>query len=266
MDGLWRFILLCIYSVAPPFYMICATFLLGDYSGRDYVLKMHIFPFLSVTIWIALIGSLTANYFWRAHRSRHLVPGEKIKDYPLIFVFVYSLYFLLIGCFFWGTDCLYSAFSGLFLVLWVLIFRENMHRCVEYLPSVEKFYFYAVAFLFPILILMMSDALSLIQNTPWHMTILLSPIAYFPGITVFTIGCVSLKIICRLKESALKKNAFGLKQAILLLLIGDVSACLYLIPYVGNGIFLTGFVMSFSLYLIEWVYDYQRKKRFKLSA
>ena len=265
MDWLRRFILLSVYSVAPPFYMICATFLLDDYSGRNNFLKEHIFPFLSVTIWIALIFAFGANYVWRRYRQKHLLPGEKVKDYPLIFVFVYSVYFLLVGCFFWGADCLYAAFSGLSVVFWVLIFHENMRRCVEYLPAVEKFYFYVVAFVYPIFILMMSDALSLIENTPWHMTILLSPIAYVPGVTVFACACLMLKIICRMRESALKKNVFGLTQAILLLLIGDVSGCLYLVPYVGRGIFLVGFVMSFGVYLIELFYHYKRHQRLKTA-
>lgn len=260
-DFLRRFILLGICAIAPPFYMICATYLLNDYSGRNNFLKAHIFPFLSVTIWIALICSLAANHFWRRYRYRHRLPGEKLKDYPLIFVFVYSVYFFIVGSFFWGTDCLYSAFSGLLLVFWVLIFQENMRRCVEYLPAGEKFYFYAVAFLYPVLILMMSDALSIIENTTWNMNILLSPIAYVPGVTVFACACLILKFVCRFRESSLKKNLFSLQKAILFLLIGDVSGCLYLTSYVGRSIFLIGMIMSFCLYFIELTYSYKRLKR-----
>ncbi len=263
MDWLRRFVLLSIYSVAPPFYMVCATYLLSDYSGSDNFLKAPFFSFLSVTIGIAFLCAFGANYGWRCYRKKHLLPGEKIKDYPLIFVFVYSIYFLLIGCFFGGSECFYAAFSGLSVVLWVLIFRENMRRCVEYLPLVEKFYFYVVAFVYPVLILMMSDTLSLIENTPWYMTILLSPIAYVPGVSVFAVACLILKIICRMRESALKKNVFGLTQAILLLLIGDVSGCLYLVSYVGRGVFLVGLLMSFGVYLIELCYYYKRQQRFK---
>lgn len=266
MEKLRRFIMLCVYMFAPPFYMMSVAYLLADYSGREKVILTQVLPFLGVTVWIPLVASLCCNALYRHYKQKKLVEGENLKDYPLIFIFIYSLYFFLMSNFFWGADCLYSAISGMMLVAFVLIFRENTRRCVEYLPLRERFYFYAIAFLFPVLIVMMSDVLSLIENTPWHMTILLSPISYIAGVSVFACACQVLKAFCTIKNIALKKHLFSLRQGILLLLVGDVVACLYLILYVGQGVFLTGLSMSITLYMVEMIYDLNRKYKIGLST
>ena len=191
--------------------------------------------------------------------------NEKLKDYPLLFILIYSLYFFILGQTSWGIDCLYSALSGILLVLFILFFRNTTYRCVEYLPIVEKFYLYTVAFLFPIIILMTTDILSLIEETPWHMAILLSPISYVGGISVFISACMLLKLFCLKNNISLRKHCFTLKQTIIWLLIGDNLATLYIIPYIGNRLFVVGLMMSIILYFIESIYEiirlHQRKKK-----
>lgn len=260
MEKIRRRLLLSIYMFAPPFYMCSLTYLLENYSGRNKFIWEHIFPFFSVTVWVPLVISLLVNKIIRVYRQNHLQLGEKLKDYPLVFVFIYSLYFLAMGSFFWGKDCLYSALGGLLLVFFVLLFQDNTRRCVEYLPGAEKFYFYAVAFLFPIMILMVTDILSFIEKTPYHMAILLSPLSYIGGISLFIGVCLILKLYCVINKVSLKKHVMSLRQAIFVLLIGDICACLYLIGYIGNGIFLTGFSMSVALWFIEVLYHMKGKR------
>ncbi|MBQ8557307.1 MAG: hypothetical protein IJ440_00765 [Alphaproteobacteria bacterium] len=260
-----QFILLCIYTFAPPFYMMCCTYLLQTYGGQTDFMISDLIPVFWGTIWIPALLSLSLNFFIRRQKRKHLQQNEKLKDYPLLFILIYSLYFFILGQTSWGIDCLYSALSGILLVLFILFFRNTTYRCVEYLPIVEKFYLYTVAFLFPIIILMTTDILSLIEETPWHMAILLSPISYVGGISVFISACMLLKLFCLKNNISLRKHCFTLKQTIIWLLIGDNLATLYIIPYIGNRLFVVGLMMSIILYFIESIYEiirlHQRKKK-----
>ena len=267
MEKIRQFILLCIYTFAPPVYMMSVVYLLRLYRDNDNFGQFDLLPIFWETVWVPALLGMICNHCLRQYRKKHLQPNEKVRDYPLIFVLLYSLYFLILGKISWGTDCLYSGLCGLLLVFFVLIFREGTKRYVEYLPLTEKFYFYLVAFLYPIFILIVVDCIAIIENYPFHMAILLAPISYIAGISVFIGYGICLKLYSIINKIALRKIVLHLPQAILLLLIGDLIGCLYLLPYLGNLVFFVGLLMCFVLYAFELVYDGIRQyKRHKLSV
>ena len=264
MEKIRQFILLCIYTFAPPIYMMSGVYLLRLYRDNDVFARFDLLPYFWTTVWIPALLSMGMNYGLRCYRKKHLKTNEKLRDYPLVFVFFFSLYFLILGEIAWGTDCLYSGLCGLLLVFFVLIFREGIKRYVEYLPLTERFYFYLVAFVFPIIILVVTDCLSVIENQPFHMAILLAPVSYIAGISVFIGYGLCLKIYSLLSKVALRKMVLRLPQAILLLLIGNILGCLYLLPYLGKQMFFIALLMCFILYIFELIYDgirqYKRQK------
>lgn len=261
-----QFILLCIYTFCPPFYMMTLTYLLDTYQNINNFILSEIIPIFWQTIWIPACVALIINLFLHYRQSKHLSLDKKIKDYPLIFILSYAVYFIILGKLSAGSECMYSGISGLLIVFFARLFRESLRKYVEYLPLGEKVYAYMVVFLFPIFILLVTDAVSLMQKWPFYMTVLLAPISYIGGISMFLGACVILNLWCSYHHISLKKNTYTLAQVILLLLIGDNAAFLYLVPYVGNTLFIIGLFMSISLYIIEYLYHIKRKtKRLKLN-
>lgn len=266
MKKIRLFILLCIYTFAPPIYMMSVVYLLRLYRDNYNFVRFDLLPVFWETVWIPALLGMISNYGLRQYRKKRLQLNEKVRDYPLVFVFCFSLYFLILGKISWGTDCLYSGLCGLLLVFFVLLFRETIKRCVEYLPLTEKFYFYLVAFIFPIIILIVSDCLFFIEDKTFYMDILLAPISYISGVSVFIGYGICLKIYSLLNKIALRKLVLRLPQAILLLLIGDVIGCLYLLPSFGNQIFFVGLLMCFILYVFELIYDCIRQYKRRQSV
>ncbi len=264
-EKICQFILLCVYTLCPPFYMMTITYLMNSYHGGDRFIVSEIIPVFWGTIWIPALLGLSLNFIMRRWSAKYLQTGEKLKDYPLLFIFCYSIYFLILGKISWGSDCMYSGISGILVVFFVWLFRESVRKCVEYLPMGEKVYLYMIVFLFPVLILMVTDIVSIMETLNFYMTILLSPVIYMGGVSFFLMGCVVLRMWCRYYHIALKKNVYTLPQVILLLLIGDNLVFLYLVPYVGNVIIFISLIMSILLYTFELIYDYNRHRQLSKS-
>ncbi len=256
-----QFILLCIYTLCPPFYMMSLTYLLNEYRGGNQFEISDIIPVFWGTIWIPALLGLIFNFLGRWYIRKRIPDGTKLRDFPLLFILIYSVYFIILGQFRLGTDCLYGGVSGIMLVFFVWLFRESVRKCVEYLPVTEKVYLYMVVFLFPILVLIITDIFSIIEERNFYMTVLLSPVIYIGGVSLVLIFCGILRLWCAGYKVALKKNVYSLRQVILLLLIGDNLLFLYLIPYIGNLIILIGLLMSTLLYTFETVYDVLRRHR-----
>ncbi len=259
-----QFILLCVYTLCPPFYMMMLTYLLDTYQTTNNFTRSEIIPVFWQTVWIPASASLMLNLFLRYWKSKHLKPDEKLKDYPLIFILLYAIYFIILGRLSWGRECMYGGISGLLIVFFARLFRESLRKCVEYLPVAEKVYVYMVVFLFPIFVLLVTDIVSLIQSWQFYMTVLMAPVAYIGGVSIFLGACVVLQLWCGYYHISIKKNTYTLQQVILLLLIGDNLMFLYLVPYVGNTLLMIGLLMSISLYTVEYIYNIRRQtKRFK---
>ncbi len=257
-DKISQFILLCVYTLCTPFYMMTLTYLMNGYHGGGKFIISDIVPIFWGTVWIPALLGLVLNFTIRKWSSHHLKSEEKLKDYPLIFILFNSIYFVVLGKLSWGHDCMYSGVSGILLVFFVWLFRESYRKCVEYLPIGEKVYLYMIVFLYPVLVLMVTDIVSIMEAFNFYMTILLSPIIYIGGLSMFLLGCIVLRLWCKYYHIALKKHVYTLPQAILLLLIGNNLTFLYLVPYVGNTIMFIGLITSILLYIFELVYDYTR--------
>lgn len=247
-----QILILSLYAISVPFYMMGFTYLLTLYQGRISFMSWELTPLFLGTVWIPAFVGLFLNDFFRKIKSRQLAPNGKIKNYPFIFIFCFSIYFLILGFFSFGTDCLAISLSGILLVLFSFLLRP-IKRSVEYLPTTELFYFYAVLFLYPILVLMANDIYSVVQGSVGF-SILLAPISYIAGISGLAIVCLGVRYYSFYRHISLKKNLLTMNQVVGLLVFFDVLASIYLIPFVGNQLFVVCFVMSILLYSIEYLF------------
>ncbi|MBQ9089480.1 MAG: hypothetical protein IJY58_00310 [Alphaproteobacteria bacterium] len=252
-----HFILLCIYTLCPPFYMAVLTYFLNIYRHNSTFLLSEIIPVFWGTIWIPACFALGINFVLRLSQ-KITQPNQKRKDYPLLFIFIYAVYFMVLGQFVAGYDCLYAGISGVVLVLFVRLFRKAQERCVEYLPVGERVYFYMIAFLFPILVLIVSDVVSYMKHMPFYMSVLFAPIAYIGGVLAFLGACFYMRCYCLLTHTSLKKHVLTLSQAILILLIGCNLMFMTSIIFFGNIDFLICLIMSLLLYAVEYLHESNR--------
>ena len=255
-----HFILLCIYTLCPPFYMAVLTYFLNIYRNNSTFLLSDIVPVFWSTVWIPALIALGGNFALRLYHS--LTGGsQKRKDYPLFFIFVYAVYFMILGRFGAGYDCLYGGLSGVILVVFVRLVRANQEKCIEYLPAGERAYFYMIAFLFPILVLIVSDVVSYMKHMPFYMSILFAPVAYIGGVLSFLLVTFYLRCYCLLTHVSLKKHTLSLSQAIFILLIGTNLMFMMSITFFGNIDFLICLIMSLFLYAVEYQHEAKRQMR-----
>lgn len=259
-----HFILLCVYTLCPPFYMMTLTYLLDTYQRSGHFILSQIIPVFWSTVWIPALSALLANFFFRRQQYLHAKAPDKVKDSPLTFIFLYAVYFIILGRISWGMECMYGGIGGLLVVLFAYLFRQCLRKHVEYLPSHEKFYAYLICFFFPILSLLITDFISVMQQNTFYMSVLLSPVIYIGGVSLFLSACVFLQLRCLYYHISPKKDTFSLSWVIGLLLIGHNAMFIYLIPYIGNTLFISGFLMSILLCFSEYAHHRHRwLKRFK---
>lgn len=254
-------LILSLYTISIPLYMMAFTYLLTLYQGRVSFMQWELMPLFLGTVWIPAFCGLFVNDLLRQRKNKNLKKGEKLKDYPFVFITLFSIYFLILGLISFGSDCLTIALSGLLLGAFSFLLKP-IRRCVEYLPATENFYFYVVLFLFPILVLMATDiSLSLQDGTGF--SILLAPISYIPGISGLMMICLCVRYWCLYRHISLKKYLLTMDQVVGILLVCDVFATLYMIPFLGPRLFIVCFIMAFCLYFVELIFKWARVMRRK---
>lgn len=258
LDELIHFIIVCVYTLFPPFYMMALTYLLATYRGVDHFIISDIIPVFWKTVWIPALCSFITYFLLQLKKNHQAEQPKRVKDYPLVFIFFYSVYFMILGQVSWGSDCMYGGISGMLLVFFAWVFYDNLKKCVIYLPMSEKVYAFMVVFLFPVFVLVTTDIVSLMREDIFRMSVLIAPVIYVGGISCFLLGCIVLRLWCVYYKMALKKHAYTLQQLIMLSLIGSNAMFLYLTSYLGDTVILVGLMMSVLLVLIEYLYKWKR--------
>lgn len=248
-DSLKQVLILSLYTIIVPLYMLVFTYLLTLYEGRISFIHWDLMPIFMGTVWIPALVALMVNDALRQRKLKYLKENEKLKDYPFVFMASFSVYFFILGLISFGSDCLAIAFSGMLLVLFSFLFKP-IKKGMMYLPAAENFYFYTVVFIFPVFVLMATDVSLGIEGNIGF-SILLAPISYIPGVSGLAIVSIIRRYWFLKRGKILKKNLLTIDEAISILLVCDIVASLYVVSFMGERIFIMCLFMSTCLYVVE---------------
>ena len=110
-----------LYVIFIPFYMLLMTYMLSQSSfksmrGDQWLIS----PLLWGTIWIPAFLGIVINQFLKKRReaeSKH----KWEKNFPVVFIGMYSAFFFVMSSFSFGKHYLTAAFSSLILVIFLLL-------------------------------------------------------------------------------------------------------------------------------------------------
>lgn len=232
-----------LYVIFIPFYMLLMTYMLSQSSfktlGGDQWL---ISPLLWGTIWIPAFLGLFINQFLKKRReadSKH----KWEKNFPIVFISMYSVFFFVMSSFSFGKHYLTAAFSSLILVIFLLLLK-NAQKEMFYLPPPKEFWFYFLTFVPPISMLFFTDVYFLVmQKSPYF--ILLSPVSYLPEILGFWVYCFLRKHF----RSKKKRGKLTLFQAIFIMQIFNVATSFYIGSSWGDKVIWIALTFSFAALL-----------------
>lgn len=231
-----------LYVIAIPFYMVELSYMMmiGKSTPKEYIWYMT--PLFWGTVWIPGFLSFMINYLLQ-HFLQEKTPRKWVRNYPSVFILLYSIYFFLLSTLSFGKDCLAAALSGGVLIFFLYLLKKAQKE-MFYLPPNKMFWFYVLTFLPPVCILFFTDVYFLIaKESPYF--ILMAPVSYLPEI-------FGLFVICFLKKHLFKrkKMRFTLFHAIAIMQVFNIATGIYFGAYWGDKIIWISLTISFATMLI----------------
>lgn len=218
-----------LYMIAVPFYMVEISYIVM-LSRNNYAKNLdYITPLFLGTVWIPAFLSFTLN-----HILKKIFQGNKkskwIRNYPSVFIAMYSVYFFILSQFDFAKNCLSATLAGMVLIVFLFILK-NAQKDMFYLPPPKEFWFYTLTFIPPIAILFFTDVYFLIlKDTPYF--IVLSPVSYIPEILGFWLFCC----IKRHSWKEFRKKKLTLFHAILIMQLINIGTSFYFASIFGDKI------------------------------
>lgn len=219
-----------LYMVGVPFYMLEITYMLswaGSASARAN--QWLISPLLWGTIAIPAVLTFFIN-LWLKKRRAEKRNSKWEKEYPLVFIGLYSIYFFILSSFSFGKHYLTAGFSGTILIIFLLLLKQAQKE-MFYLPPPKEFWFYFLTFIPPIAMLFSTDVYFLImKESPYF--ILLAPVSYLPEIFGFWVFCMIRKHLFSKK----RRGKLTLFHAIFVMQIFNVATSFYFGTFWGDRV------------------------------
>ena len=233
-----------LYIVLIPFYMLVITYMLSlGGGGSDVANQWLISPLLWGTIWVPAFLGLLCNQLYKRYKQGGM-PRKWDRNYPIIFISAYSLYFCCLSMLSFGRHYLTAFFSSVILIVFLGLLK-NAQKEMFYLPPPKEFWFYFLTFIPPIAILFSTDVYFLLmKESPYF--ILLSPVSYLPEIFGFWVFCKFRKF-CFSKK---KRGKLTLFQSIFVMQIMNVATSFYIGSYCGDKVIWISLTFCFAALLV----------------
>lgn len=232
-----------LYVVLIPFYMLEITYMLSLGGGRNQTNQWLIAPLLWGTIWIPAFLGVLFNQLYKRYKQGN-IQRKWDRNYPIIFISSYSVYFFLLSCLSFGKHYLTAAFSSAILIFFLFLLK-NAQKEMFYLPPPKEFWFYFLTFIPPIAVLFSTDVYFLImKESPYF--ILLAPVSYLPEIFGFWVYCR----LRRLFFSKKKRGKLTLFQSIFVMQVMNVSTSFYFGSFWGDRVIWISLTFSFASLLV----------------
>lgn len=239
-----------LYIVTIPFYMIEISYLvMFTNSTRENLWYMS--PVFLGTVWIPAFLGLLVNLVMK----KIFQPGPRkwVRNYPMVFIAFYSLYFFILSKLEFGKSCLVSAVAGGVLVLFLVLLKQGQKQ-MYYLPPAKEFWLYVLTFLPPIVTLFFTDVYFLVMQESRYF-ILLSPVSYLPEILGFV-------TYATLRSFVISKNKrpMTLYEAIFVMQVFNVATAIYFGAYWGDKLIWMALSISLiTLWLAERFSKYKKE-------
>ncbi len=225
-----------LYMVTIPFYMVMISYLVMFTNSTDENL-WYMRPLFLGTVWIPAFLGFSLNLILK----KIFQPGPRkwVRNYPVVFIGFYSLYFFLLSKLEFGKSCLTAAVAGGVLIVFLCLLKMGQKQ-MYYLPPPKEFWFYVLTFLPPIVILFFTDTYSLILQESRYF-ILLSPVSYLPEIFGFFIYSIIRSFIV-----SKNKHPMTLFEGIFIMQICNVAMSFYFGSFWGDRIIWIALAISFA--------------------
>lgn len=225
-----------LYMVTIPFYMIMISYLVMFTNSTDENL-WYMRPLFLGTVWIPALLSFSLNFLLK----KIFQSGTRkwVRNYPIVFILFYTIYFFILSKLEFGKSCLTSAVAGGVLIVFLCLLKVAQKQ-MYYLPPPKEFWFYVLTFLPPIVILFFTDVYFLIVKESRYF-ILMAPVSYLPEILgFFTYATIRSFIISK------NKHPMTLFEAIFVMQIVNVAMAFYFGSYWGDKIIWMALTISFA--------------------
>ena len=234
-----------LYVTLIPFYMLEITYMLSLGGGEEKGITNQwlITPLLWGSIWLPAFFGLLFNQLYKRYKNG-LMARKWDRNYPIIFISVYSFYFFCLSCISFGRHYLTAFFSSLILIFFLFLLK-NAQKEMFYLPPPKEFWFYVLTFIPPIAVLFSTDVYFLImKESPYF--ILLAPVSYLPEIFGFWVFCR----LRRLFFSKKKRGKLTLFQAIFIMQIMNMATSFYFGSFWGDRVIWISLTFSLASLLV----------------
>jgi len=225
-----------LYMVTIPFYMVMISYLVMFTNSTNENL-WYMRPVFLGTVWIPAFLGFTLNLILK----KIFQPGQRkwIRNYPMVFIAFYTLYFFILSKLEFGKSCLTAAVAGGVLIVFLALLKVAQKQ-MYYLPLPKEFWFYVLTFLPPIVILFFTDVYFLIAQESRYF-ILMAPVSYLPEILGFFVYSIVRSFLV-----SKNKRPMTLFEAIFIMQIMNLSMAFYFGAHWGDKIILVALAISFA--------------------